>query len=89
MTINTSGASAALEPRGQSTRPPLPLARGYRPPHASWLAIHAFRLRKALRARLQALGAARYGEGDIYLAFIGGLLIAACVIVPFLPRLTN
>lgn len=81
------GAGAALEPRRQSTRPPAPLARGYTPPRASWLATHAFRLRKALRARLRAATAARYAEGDLYLAFVVGLILAACVFVPFLPRL--
>lgn len=81
------GAGAALEPRGQSTRPPIALARGYTPPRAYLPATHAFRLRKALRARLRGLTAARYAEGDLYLAFVGGLLLAACVFIPFLPRL--
>lgn len=83
------GAGSALEPRAQSTRAAHVLARGYTPPAPSPLASLAFRTRRALRTRLRGLKAARYGEGDVYLAFIGGLVIAACVFVPFLPRLSN
>lgn len=82
------GAGPALEPRTQSTRAGHHLARGYTPPAPAPLVALAFRLRRALRVRLRGLAAARYGEGDIYLAFLGGLVIAACVFVPFLPRLS-
>ena len=80
-------ARAALEPRPQSTRPTYPFARGYSPPRASRLLSPAFRLRSALRARLRGATAKRYGDGELYIAFIGGLIVAACVFVPFLPRL--
>lgn len=82
------GAGAALEPREESTRPALPLARGYTPPRTAALLTLAFRVRKALRARLRAARAIRFADGDLYLAFIGGLIVAACVFVPFLPHLT-
>jgi hypothetical protein len=82
------GAGSALEPRTQSTRAALPLARGYTPPAPKPLVAVAFRAHRALRARMRSLTAKRYGDGEIYLAFVGGIVIAACVFVPFLPRLS-
>lgn len=82
------GAGPALEPRAQSTRAAMPLARGYTPPAPSPLVAAAFRTRRALRASLRGLTAKRYGDGEIYLAFVGGIVVAACVFVPFLPRLS-
>jgi hypothetical protein len=84
---NAIGAGPVLEPRPQSTRALQPLARGYHPPRAHRLASGAFRLRNAVRARLCGFRSHRYGEGHLYMAFLGGLVIAACVFVPFLPRL--
>lgn len=82
------GAGSALEPRSQSTRPHPPLARGYRPPRRAGRgggAIH--QARSALRAHLGRTNAPRYGAGELYIAFVGGLVLAACVLVPFLPHL--
>ncbi|WP_199098985.1 hypothetical protein [Dyella sp. ASV21] len=44
-------------------------------------------MRAAVRARWAAFNASRYGEGDLYLAMVCGVVIAAGVFVPFLPRL--
>ena len=81
------GTGSALEPRAQSTRAGHTLAQGYTPPRTTGLMALAFRLRNALRARLRGPTATHYGEGELYLAFVGGLLLATCVFVPFLPRL--
>jgi len=79
------GAGSALEPRPQSTRPCPAQARGYRPPRTGLIAA-VWRTRTALRARLRAATAPRYGAGELYIAFLGGLVLAACALVPFLPH---
>jgi len=75
------GAGSALEPRAQSTRAHTPLARGYKPPQGTGQAqAHAMRI------RLHGESAPRYGASELYIAFVGGLVLAACVFVPFLPH---
>ena len=64
-----------------------PKVQARTPPRTARLIALAFRLRSALRARLRSATATRYGDGELYLAFVGGLLLATCVFVPFLPRL--
>jgi hypothetical protein len=81
-------AELMLKSRTQFTRRAQPVARGYGPPPHLPLVDAAFRFRGALRARLRAIKANRYSEVDIYTAFLGGLLTAFCVFVPFLPRLS-
>jgi hypothetical protein len=80
------GAGPALEPRPQSTRPHSPLARGYRPPQRLGRMGAAGQAKRALRAQLRHASAPRYGAGELYIAFVSGLVLAACVLVPFLPH---
>jgi len=40
----------------------------------------------AMRIRLHGESAPRYGASELYIAFVGGLVLAACVFVPFLPH---
>lgn len=80
------GAGSALEPRPQSTRPHLPLARGYRPPRRLDLVGAGYQARSELRALVGRVTAPRYGADELYIAFVGGLVLAACALVPFLPH---
>jgi len=83
------GAGSALEPRPQSTRPHSPLARGYRPPRRFDVISAADHAKRALRTQLRRATAPRYGACELYIAFVGGLVLAACVLVPFLPHFPN
>jgi|GEM_PF-3173373 len=57
--------------------------------------MHTMRIRPALGPQSQstrhpAPGACRsarpYGEPELFVAFLAGLLLAACTLLPFLPR---
>lgn len=71
-------------PLAESTRRQEPAARGYRPKPASWAERAAW---AALRA-LATLSHRRrpYGEQELFVAFVAGLVLATCVVLPFLPR---
>jgi hypothetical protein len=83
------GAGSALEPRPQSTPHHAPLARGYRPPRRRGLIAIARCTRSAVYAHLSRATTPRYGAGELYIAFVGGLVLAACALVPFLPHLAH
>jgi len=85
----TIGAGPALEPQPQSTRAAQLVARGYTPARPLCLVAAWFHFRKALRAHLRALSTAQYHTGELCVAFLGGLLLAACVFVPFLIHVTR
>ncbi|MGO4703277.1 hypothetical protein [Dyella sp. 2RAB6] len=54
--------------------------------------MHTMRIRPALGPHPQSTrhpmpGACRlYGDSELFVAFLAGLLLAACTLLPFLPR---
>ena len=86
--MQTMRTLPALGAPAQSTRRQEPAARGYHPSPAP---IVPRALRAALRG-LRALTAALrprrrpYSEPELVVAFLTGLLLAACTFLPFLPR---
>lgn len=86
---SSDGARAALEPRRQCTRPRTIVARGYTPPRPHRVLHLALRLRQQARGQQRAIQTAFRPEGQVLVAFVAGLVMAACVFVPFLPRFAH
>lgn len=73
-------------PRAQSTRRHEPVARGYHPTPAPMPLRVAWAVLRGLRALRMAGRRRLYGEPELVVAFLAGLVLAACTFFPFLPR---